>query len=70
MTHRSVDVMLSRPGIYMVVTPFAVGLNEVDTEGRCYELTLDDYRRDGELRPGGWKIENITAILGPFARQP
>lgn len=68
MANRSLDIMLSRPGIYVVITPVALTFVEVDAEARCFQLTLDDYRRDGELRPGGWLIDQIRAIHGPFAR--
>lgn len=68
MASRSLDIMLSRPGIYVVITPIALTFVEVDEEARCFQLTLDDYRRDGELRPGGWYVDQIKAIHGPFAR--
>jgi hypothetical protein len=67
MPTRNVDVMLSRPGIYVVVSELGMTFAEVEA-GRCWQLTLTDYRRDGELRPGGWLLDNIRAIHGPFAR--
>lgn len=68
MATRSVDVMLSRPGIYLVVGGGHFGFVEVDADGRCFQLKLSDYSRDDELRPGGWNIEVIECIHGPFAR--
>jgi hypothetical protein len=68
MATRSIDIMLSKPGIYAVVTFGGVGLVEVDADGRCHQLTLDDHRRDGELHQGGWVLDSIAGILGPFAR--
>lgn len=68
MTTISVDVMLSKPGIYVVVSGCGVGLAEVDAAGRCWSLNLTDYNRDNELRPGGWNLQALRAILGPFAR--
>lgn len=68
MATRSIDIMLSRPGIYVVVGNGALTFVEVDDQARVHQLTLDDYRRDGELRPGGWLINQIIAIHGPFAR--
>jgi len=67
---RSIDVMLSRPGLYVVVGHSVIGAIEVDEEGKCFQLELKSgaFARDGELRPGGWFIENIASILGPFAR--
>lgn len=71
MTTRSLDVMRSRPGLYVIVSFGHVGPVEVDTEGRVYQCTLEDgHPRDGELVEGGWCIENIRGILGPFARIP
>lgn len=67
---RSVDVMLSRPGIYAVNTRNTFALVEVDADGHCHQLELQSgtYQRDGELRPGGWDMQTIVAIDGPFAR--
>jgi hypothetical protein len=68
MATKSIEIMLSRPGIYVIVSPVVVMLVEVDTEQRCFQLRLDDYSRDSELRPGGWILNQIGSILGPFAR--
>ena len=68
MSTRNLDIMLSRAGIYVVVTPYGVCLVEVDSEGLCFQLKLTDYSRDGELRPGGWALDQIRYIHGPFAR--
>lgn len=67
---RNIDVMLSRPGIYAIVAYGCMGLVEVDGDGRCYQLELASgtYARDGELRAGGWAIDSIIAIHGPFSR--
>jgi len=70
MATRSLDIMLSRPGIYAVVTPITLAFVEVDDTGRCFQLSLRDYSRDGELVAGGWLPGNIAAIHGPFARMP
>lgn len=67
---RSVDVMLSRPGIYVVYAHSHLCFVEVDEAGRAHQLELKSgaYRRDGELRPGGWRLQTIRFIHGPFAR--
>ncbi len=70
MSTRSIDVMTSRPGIYVITGARVVCFVEVDVDGRCWQLKLDDYRRDGELRPGHWHIDAISSIDGPFARLP
>jgi len=67
---RSIDVMLSRPGIYVVLAAHLLAFVEVDETGRCWqlELTSGGYRRDGELRAGGWNTAGIRSIHGPFQR--
>lgn len=67
---RSIDVMLSRPGIYVVTASVGLAMVEVDAAGRCFQLELASgtFQRDGELRAGGWLLSDIRAILGPFAR--
>lgn len=66
---KSIDVLLSRPGIYFVLSLSKVCFIEVE-DGRCYQLEIASgrYERDGELRPGGWILGEIEAIHGPFAR--
>ena len=70
MSTRSVDVMASRPGIYVVMTQTTMAIVEVDDRGQCFQLELASgtYARDGELRPGGWALGSIIAIEGPFWR--
>lgn len=72
MTTRNIDVMLSRPGIYCVATWGGIGFVEVEPDGKVHQLELRSgtYARDGELRPGGWCLENIAGIEGPFGRAP
>lgn len=67
---RNIDVMLSRPGIYLLMTRTVVGLVEVDECGSCFQLELASgrYARDGELRAGRWNTAAITDIHGPFGR--
>lgn len=68
MTTKSIDVMLSKPGIYVLVSGIGVSLCEVYPGGRCEQLHLDTYQPDGELRPDRWNPRQIASILGPFAR--
>lgn len=70
MPTRSVDIMLSRPGIYVVVGCAHLLFVEVDGAGQCHQLKLSDYSRDGVLSPGGWSLDEIRVIHGPFARMP
>lgn len=70
MATRSIDIMLSRPGIYLVVGCDHMVFVEVDETGQCHQLKLSDYSRDGVLSPGGWALQQIRVIHGPFARMP
>lgn len=67
---RSIDLMVSRPGVYVVNTAHQFAMVEVDAHGRCFQLELGSgtFQRDGELRPGRWNITEVRDILGPFAR--
>lgn len=75
---RSIDVMTSRPGLYVVIAraPSPGGvvdvatLVDVDGAGTCYEVKMRDpaLPRAGTLRNGLWKLEQIVAIHGPFSR--
>lgn len=67
---RSVDMMMSRPGVYVVVMSRGTALVEVDDTPACHQLEFKSgtYQRDGELRAGSWNLEAIVSIEGPFAR--
>ena len=67
---KSLDVVLSRAGIYAVVTPHVLGFIEVEAGGRCFQLELASgtYARDGELRAGGLNLDAILSFEGPFGR--
>lgn len=64
----SLDVMHSKPGIYLIVTYGGCGFVETDAEGRCYQLRHDTFERDGELPQGEWHPQRIMQICGPLAR--
>lgn len=68
METQSVDVVLSRAGIYIMVTPHALAFCEVDQDGRCHQLRPKDFARDGELRPGGWHLAEGITFYGPLSR--
>lgn len=68
MATKSIEIMLSRPGIYVIVSPVVVMFVEVDADQRCFQLSLGDYSRDNELQRGGWNLDHIESIHGPFAR--
>lgn len=67
MVTESVDVAMSRPGIYVAMAPIGCCFCEVDEDGRCFQLRPADFERDGELRPGGWMPGVV--FVGPLARQ-
>lgn len=69
MRTRSIDIMLSRPGIYAVESIMAVLFVEVEPGGRCHQLVPRTLQRDGELRPGRWRLQAIACIAGPFTRE-
>ena len=64
----SLDVMQSKPGIYVLLLRYGTALVEVAEEGRCFQLDILTYERDGELAADGWNMAAIGAILGPFKR--
>lgn len=63
----SVDVMLSKNGIYFIITHPGFTFVEVE-DGRVYSLKLNNHERDNELRDGGWNMSKIMTIFGPFYR--
>ncbi len=67
---KNLDVMLSRPGSYLIVGARIFIFAEVDAAGRCFQLEPHSgaWARDGELWPGGWHVEAVASIHGPFAR--
>ena len=68
METKSIDTMLSRSGIYVMVTPVSIAFCEVDAQGRCFQLRPHDFSQDGELRPGLWNLESDATFYGPLAR--
>lgn len=71
----SIDVMCSRAGVYVVLAIAPSGraamLVEVDAAGVVHQLNPRDptLPRDGVLSPGGWHLEQIVGIHGPFSRE-
>ena len=70
MITKSLDVMMTRAGIYVVMAPMAFCFVEVDAAGSVFQLKPDTFERDGELIHGRWVVSNIRAIFGPLARVP
>lgn len=62
----SLDVMLSKPGIYLVIAPFGMSFCETMPGGKCHQLNPHTFERDGELSTDGWA--KPVAIYGPLAR--
>lgn len=67
---RNIDIVSSKPGIYIMILNGGLLFIESDEDGLIYQLEPHSgaYKRDGELRPGGWNIETIVCFHGPFAR--
>ena len=68
METKSIDTMLSRPGIYVMTTPVSMAFCEVDALGRCFQLRPHDFSQADELRPGLWNLESNATFYGPLAR--
>jgi hypothetical protein len=68
MRTKSLDVVLSNPGVWIICGCGHVMLVEVAADGSCHQLDPDTFERDGELRPGGWEIANIVTMIGPLQR--
>lgn len=64
----SLDVMHSKPGIYLVTAAGGQIFVEVDETGACHQLNPETFERDGILRPGNWAVPHILGIYGPLAR--
>ncbi len=64
----SLDIMHSKPGIWLVTGRRTLFFVETDADGVCHQLKPDTFERDGVLRPGRWRIEGIVQIYGPLAR--
>lgn len=64
----SLDVMHSKPGIYLVTGRWELFFVETDAAGICHQLRPDTFERDGELPPGRWNPQGVTGIYGPLAR--
>lgn len=64
----SIDVVKSKPGIWLVIGRGATILMEVLPDGACHQLNPDTFERDGELVMGGWRVEAIVTLVGPLQR--
>lgn len=68
MITKSLDVMLSTPGIWVAHCFAGVLLVEVETDSTCHQLKLQTLERDGVLDRGGWNLDAGMSFLGPLAR--
>ena len=70
MSTRSLDVMKSKPGVYIVTFCHGFFFVEVDATGRVWQLSLlgNDYARDAELVAEAWNAPAVARIDGPFQR--
>lgn len=64
----SLDVMHSKPGIYLITGRWELFFVEIAGGGVCYQLRPDTFERDGELISGRWNPQSVTGIYGPLAR--
>lgn len=68
MITRSIELMLSKPGIYVINGHYGMIAVEVDGAGRCWNLNPHTMLQERELPEGGWDIHAIGVIFGPLAR--
>jgi hypothetical protein len=66
----SLDVMHSKPGIYIICSGQIMMVCEVDASGRAYQIDIKTLKPGVELRPGRWNVDAITHISGPLQRTP
>lgn len=64
----SLDVMHSKPGIYLITGQWELFFVEVAEGGVCYQLRPDTFERDGELISGRWNPPGVRGIFGPLSR--
>lgn len=67
MITKSLDVVLSIPGIWIAVTNCLL-LIEVEPDGTCHQLNMRNMERDGELTRGGWCLSPWLQFVGPMGR--
>lgn len=68
METKNLDLVLSRPGVYVAAGGPAFLFIEVDLQGKCHQLTPHDFKRDGELSRDGWRADRAPTFYGPLAR--
>lgn len=68
MITKSLDIMKSCPGIWVIVMSVGTVLVETTASGVVYQLTPETLKRDGELRPDGWYFRGQWQAIGPLAR--
>lgn len=62
----SLDIVKSKPGLYIVLGPAYMFFMEVDAQGVCHQLKPETLVRDGTLGDDGWYLANLRAIHGPY----
>jgi hypothetical protein len=68
MITKSLDLVKSNPGIWVVMTSTSISFIESEDDGTIHQLKPDTFERDGVLLPGGWNLVSITRAIGPLAR--
>jgi len=65
----SLDIMQSKPGIYVLAGSRGMAFVEVIAGGKVFNVNLNTFERDQELTGGRWLIEDMN-IFGPFYTTP
>ena len=68
MITRSVDVIKSKPGIYLATSATTIAFIEVTVDGIVHQLKAETFERDGILREGYWNTLAIKGFYGPLSR--
>jgi hypothetical protein len=68
MITRSVDIIKSKPGIYLATSATITAFIEVTGGGIIHQLKPDTFERDGVLRDGYWNTLAIKGFYGPLVR--
>lgn len=71
MTTRSLDLVCTRPGLYVLCcSDGVVCMIEVEPGGKCWQLSFSDCSRAREIPPNSWNVSGIVQFIGPFAHAP
>lgn len=68
MITQSLDIMKTKPRVYVVTTQTTMCFLETDEHGFVHQLKPDTFERDGILSTNGWDLSTRYSAYGPLAR--